>query len=83
MFLLNRGMKIVRKFQILFYILIYTISFHKYFICDECHKITKKNKDDIDLNSTIAIYVHNHCACDCINNARQVLHDALFKDIAG
>jgi len=43
-------------------ILIHKITLRKYYLCDKCKHIHKRNNNEIDLNSEYGLYVSKECA---------------------
>ena len=74
-------MKIKRRIQLAFYSIFSIITFHKYYICEECHKVHKRTGNEFEVCGgwyKPHIFVSNDCANKVINNARKALREALL-----
>ena len=74
-------MKIKRRIQLIFYSIFSIITFHKYYICEECHKVHKRIGKEFEAcggRYKHHIFVSNDCANKVINNARKTLREAIL-----
>ena len=74
-------MKIKREIELTFYSLFSIVTFHKYFICESCHKIHKRTENEFGVCcgwDSPHVFVSNDCASETINNARRLLGKALL-----
>ena len=60
-------------------ILIYKLTFKKYYLCDKCKHIHKRQSNDVDINSKYGLYVSNVCAENSIIKARELLKNAILN----
>ena len=63
-------MKIKRRIQLIFYSIFSIITFHKYYICEECHKVHKRTGNEFEVCDgwyKPHIFVSNDCANKVIN----------------
>lgn len=67
-------MKFKRKLELTFYRLFHIITFHKYYICDNCHKIHKKTGDEMEICGG-GHFVSIDCLMRTINRAASVLQE--------
>ena len=78
-------MKIKRRIQLTFYSIFSIITFHKYYICEGCHKIHKRIGKEFKVCGgwyKPHIFVSNDCANKAINNTRKVLRESLKNNIS-
>ena len=74
-------MKIKRKIELIFYSLFSIVTFHKYYICEDCKKINKRTGNEFEVcggSYSSHVFVSNDCANKTINNARKSLREALL-----
>ena len=74
-------MKIKRRIQLIYYSIFSIITFHKYYICDECHNVHKRTGKEFEVCGgwyKPHIFVSNDCANKVISNARKTLRKALL-----
>lgn len=74
-------MKIKRKIELIFYSLFSIVTFHKYYICEDCQKIHKRTGNEFEVCGgwyRRHVFVSNDCANKTINNARKSLREALL-----
>jgi hypothetical protein len=75
-------MGIKRKIELTFYSLFSVVTFHKYYICEECHKIHKRTGNEFEVCGgwyKPHVFVSYKCANKVINNSRKLLRDAALK----
>lgn len=76
------NMRIKRKIELTFYSIFSIVTFHKYYICEECHKIHKRTGNEFEACGgwyRHHVFVSNDCANKVISNARVALRDAVIK----
>ena len=69
-------MKIKRSIQLTFYSIFSIITFHKYYICECCHKVHKRTSNEFEVCGGWYrghIFVSNKCANNVIKDARKAL----------
>ena len=69
-------MKFKRKIELTFYSLFSIVTFHKYYICENCHKIHKRTGNEFDICGgwyEPHVFVSNDCAQKTIKKAKEVL----------
>lgn len=74
-------MKIKRKIELTFYSLFSIVTFHKYYICEDCHNIHKRTGNEFEVCGgwyRHHVFVSNDCVSKTINNARKSLREALL-----
>ena len=74
-------MKIKRRIQLAFYSIFSIITFHKYYICEECHKVHKRTGKEFEVCGgwyEPHIFVSNDCAKKAISNAGKALREAVI-----
>lgn len=70
-----------RRVQLTFYSIFSIITFHKYYICEECHKIHKRTGNEFEVCDgwyKPHIFVSNVCASNVISKARKSLRESLL-----
>ena len=75
-------MRIKRKIELTFYSIFSIVTFHKYYICEECHKIHKRTGNEFEACGgwyRHHVFVSNDCVNKVIGNARVALRDAVIK----
>lgn len=75
-------MKISRKLQLIFYSLFTILTFHKYYICDDCYHIHKfVNNEFASCGGRYKsyIFVNVDCANKTIKKAYNMLKEAIAK----
>lgn len=75
-------MKFSRKLQLTFYSIFSILTFHKYYICEECHKIHKRIGNEIKVCGgwyKPHVFVSQECAHKVMDNALSLLRDHIFK----
>lgn len=70
-------MKIGRKIELIPRIFIKLITRNKYYICEDCHKIHKRNGAEFDINLNWAITVNNNCANNTIKKTYELLRNTI------
>lgn len=76
-------MKLKRKVELTFYSLFSIVTFNKYYICDECHKIHKRTGNEFAVCGgwyEPYVFVSNDCANATINRAYKVLRDSIWDE---
>ena len=76
-------MKIKRKIELVFYSLFSIVTFHKYYICEDCHKIHKRTGNEFKSCGgwyKNHVFVSNHCANKTIAKAGKALRDAILEN---
>ena len=71
-------MKLKRKIELTFYSLFSIVTFNKYYICDDCHKIHKRTGNEFAVCGSWYepyVFVSNDCANATIRRAQKVLAD--------
>ena len=74
-------MKIKRRIQLTFYSIFSIITFHKYYICEECHKIHKRIGKELEICGgwyKPHIFVSNDCARKVMSDAGKALREAIL-----
>lgn len=74
-------MRIKRRIQLTSYSLFSIITFHKYYICEECHKVHKRTGDEFKVCGgwyKSHVFVNNVCAAKAISNTRARLLESIF-----
>ena len=75
-------MKLSRKIELIFYSLFSILTFHKYYICDECRKIHKRTGNEFEICGgwyEHHVFVSNDCAKKTIEKAWWVLRRDMMK----
>ena len=72
-------MKIRGKNRLAFYRLFSFVTFHKYYICEDCNKIHKRTGNEFEVCGG-NIYVSIDCANATIKRAGKVLRDGVLKN---
>ena len=72
-------MKISGKLRLAFYRLFSFVTFHKYYICEDCNKIHKRTGNEFEVGRR-HIYVSVDCANATINRACKALRDGMLKN---
>ena len=75
-------MKFKRKIELTFYSLFSIATFHKYYICEDCHKIHKRTGNEFEACGgwyEPHVFVSNDCAQATINRAFKALRDSIFE----
>lgn len=78
-------MKLSRKIELTFYSLFSIITFHKYYICDECHKIHKRTGHEFTVCGgwwEPYVFVSNDCAQATIRRACEALRKSMMERAA-
>ena len=76
-------MSIKRKIELTFYSLFSIVTFHKYYICEDCHKIHKRTGNEFEVCGgwyEHHVFVSNDCANKTINNTRKMLFEEVLKN---
>ena len=76
-------MKISRKTELTFYSLFSILTFHKYYICENCHKIHKRIGNEFEICDgwyEHHVFVSNDCANATIKRAMEVLRKHMFNE---
>ena len=71
-------MKINGKLRFVLYKLFSFVTFHKYYICEDCNKIHKRTGNEFEVGGG-HIYVSIDCANATIKRACKVLRDGMMK----
>ncbi len=74
-------MKLSRKIVTGLYRLFYFVSFHKFYICEECKLIHKNTDKKIIINDRLRIYVKNKCANNLNVKAHKIFSDAIKRKL--
>lgn len=76
-------MKIKRRIQLTCYSLFSILTFHKFYICEECHKIHKRTGvDEFEVCGgwyRRHVFVSNECANKVIADARKKLRESILN----
>lgn len=75
-------MKISRKIQLTLYSLFTIVTFHKFYICEDCHKIHRFSGNEMQICGgwyEPYVYVSNKCAENTINKAYKILRESILK----
>lgn len=75
-------MRLNRRIQLTLISLFSIITFHKYYICEACYKIHKRNDNEFPICGGWYrghIFVSRDCASKTITNARKALYDGLIE----
>lgn len=72
-------MKIRRKLTFAFYRLFSIVTFNKYYICEDCHKIHKRTGNELEVGGG-HVYASIDCANATINKACKVLQNRLLRE---
>lgn len=72
-------MKISGKLRLAFYRMFSFVTFHKYYICEDCNKIHKRTGNEFEVGRG-HIYVSIDCANATINRACKALRDGMLKN---
>lgn len=76
-------MKFKRKVELTFYSLFSIVTFNKYYICEDCHKIHKRNGNEFTICGgwyEPYVFVSNDCANATIRRAQEVLRNYRDKN---
>lgn len=77
-------MKIKRKIELIFYSVFSIVTFHKYYICEECHKIHKRTGNEFEVCGgwyEHHVFVANECANKLMRDAMKSLHNAILENL--
>ena len=75
-------MKFKRRIELTLYSLFSIVTFHKYYICESCHKIHKRNGNEFEVCGgwyEPHVFVSIDCANKVINQARKILSDSILE----
>ena len=72
-------MALRRKIELLPRVLLKWITHNRYYICEECHRIHKRNGKELDLSSKWAITVSVECASNVARKARKLIWQAVKR----
>ena len=75
-------MKIKRRVELTFYSLFSILTFHKYYICEDCHKIHKRNGNEFKVCGgwyEPHVFVSIDCANKVMNDVRKKLRELILK----
>ena len=76
-------MKLKRKVELTFYSLFSIVTFNKYYICENCHKIHKRTGNEFTICGgwyEPYVFVSNDCAQATIRRALEVLRNNREKN---
>lgn len=80
-------MKISRKVELTFYSLFSILTFHKYYICEDCHKIHKRTGNEFPIcggwyehHVFVSVDCANATISRAFNTLKQRAFDKLNKD---
>lgn len=73
-------MKIKERFRLVLYKLFSFVTFHKYYICEDCNKIHKRTGNEFEVSGG-HIYVSIDCANATIQGACKVLRDGITRNV--
>lgn len=76
-------MKIKRKIELTFYSLFSIVAFHKYYICEDCHKIHKRTGNEFKVCGgwyKHHVFVSDNCTNKVINDARKKLRESILNN---
>ena len=74
-------MKFRRKVELILYSLFSIVTFHKYYICEDCHKIHKRTGNEFACCGgwyEPHVFVSNDCARETIKRAVNALRQSVF-----
>lgn len=77
------GMKPSRKIDLTIKSIFSLITFKKFYICDECGKIHKREETDLDIcggRFAHKVFVANRCASGVMRQAHKVIRDAVYRN---
>lgn len=75
-------MKLKKKIELTWYALFSIVTFHKYYICKYCHKIHKRNGNEIKACSgwyEPHVFVCYNCVCAAANNVTREFWENLSR----
>lgn len=75
-------MKIKRKIQLTLYSIVSIVTFHKYYICECCHKIHKRTGHEFTVCAgwfEPYVFVSEDCANAIFKKALKVLRDGAIR----
>ena len=75
-------MKFKRKLQLTLYSLFSIITFHKYYICESCHKIHKRTGNEFEICGgwyKHHIFVSNDCGNKVVDEAVSLLRKSVME----
>lgn len=73
-----KGMRLKRKIELTFYSIFSIITFHKYYICEDCHKIHKRTRNEFEVCGgwyKHHVFVSKDCAKKTIDKARRSIQE--------
>ena len=77
------GMKPSRSIELWIESIFSLITFKKFFICDKCGKIHRRQIDDLDIcggKFAHKVFVSNHCANETMRDAKKVIRSYMFRN---
>lgn len=77
------GMKPSRSIELWIESIFSLITFKKFFICDKCGKIHRRQIDDLDIcggKFAHKVFVSNHCANETMRDAKKVIRNCMFRN---
>ena len=60
-------------------IVVYYLTFKKYYLCDECKHIHKVNDDAIELNGKYGLFVNDDCSKKLIAEVCNILSEGIMR----
>lgn len=75
-------MKTKRKAELALYSLFSIATLHKYYICEECHKVHKKTGDELGVGGgwySRHVFVSSKCADKVVQDATKKLREEILN----